>query len=155
MHGFIHNNVPSTLAGSSGFPTDGERLLVSMASEAAIEPGSVVQCGPRWHARSGRVDQRWLDTRESVRDPRLVAGAWLGGFCGTIRVPISVWAIRVMSWGRSGILPLSEMTLPETKLGGFRPKLAGHMRGRGQSERPIQVMTFRFGVATPPVLQVL
>ena len=55
MHGFIHNNVPSAFAGSSGFPTDGERLLVSTASKAAIEPRNL-QCGPRWRAWSERVD---------------------------------------------------------------------------------------------------
>ena len=38
-----------------------------------------------------------------------------GGFYGMIRVPISVWAIHVISWGRSAILPLFEMALPETK----------------------------------------
>ena len=35
------------------------------------------------------------------------------------------------------------------------PKLAGHVRGRGQSERPMQVMMYRFGVAPPPALQVI
>ena len=69
-----------------------------------------------------------------------------------IRVPISVWTIHVISWGRSAILPLFEMALPETKCGGFRPKLVGHMRGRGQLERPIRVMTFGFGMAPPPEL---
>ena len=52
--------------------------------------------------------------------------------------------------GRSGIFSRSEMTLPETEWCGFRPKLAGRVRGRGQSECPIQVMTLRFGVAPPP-----
>ena len=75
MHGFIHNKVPLALVGSSGFPTDGERLLVSTASEAVIEQGNVVQCGPRWHARSGRVDWHWSDAREGMRDPQLVARA--------------------------------------------------------------------------------
>ena len=143
------------LAGSSRFPTDGERLLVSSASETAIEPGNVVQCGPCWRARSGRVDRRWSDARAGMRVPRPVARAWPGGFCGTIHKPLSVWAIRVMSWGRSGILPLSEMTLPETKWCGFRPKLADCVRGRGQSECLIQVMTLRFGVALRPALQFL
>ena len=32
-----------------------------------------------------------------------------------IRVPISVWAIRVMSWGQSDVCSLSEVALPETK----------------------------------------
>ena len=133
---------------------DGERLLVSMASKAAIEPGSV-QFGPRWRAWSGRVDRRWSDAQAGMRDPRPVARARPGGFCGTIRAPISVWAIRVMSWGRSGIFSLSEITLPETKWCGFRPKLAGRVRGRGQSDRPIQVMTLHFGVVARPVMQVL
>ena len=93
---------------------DGERLPVSMASEAAIEPGNV-QCGPRWRARSERVDRRWSNARAGMRDPRPVARARPGGFCRTIRVPISVWAIRVMSWGRGGVLPLSGTALPETK----------------------------------------
>ena len=57
MHGFIHNDVPSALAGSCGFPTDGEHLLVSMASQAAIEPGHV-QCRPHWHALVGRPSGR-------------------------------------------------------------------------------------------------
>ena len=155
MHGFIHNKVPSALAGSSGFPTDGERLLVSTASEAVIEQGNVVQCGPRWHARSGHIDRRWSDARAGMRDPRPVARARPGGFCETIRVPISEWAICVMSWGRSVIFSLSEMTLSETKWCGFQPKVAGCMRGRGQSECPIQVMTLRFGAAPRPTLQVL
>ena len=60
-----------------------------------------------------------------------------------------------MLWGQSGIFSLSEMTLPETEWCGFQPKLAGRVRGRGQSERPIQVMMFRFGVAPPPMRQVL
>jgi len=110
VHGFIHNDVPSALAGSSGFPTDGERLLVSMASEAAIEPGNV-QCGPRWRARSSALVGR----PSGHAGPSAGCQGTARGFCGTIRVPISVWAICVMSWGRSGILPLSEMTLPETK----------------------------------------
>ena len=38
-----------------------------------------------------------------------------GGFCGMIHVPISMWAIHVISWVRSAILPLFEMALPETK----------------------------------------
>ena len=70
-------------------------------------------------------------------------------------MPISVWAIHVISWGRGAILPLSGMALPETKRGGFRPELAGHVKGWGQSERPTQVMTLRFGVAPPPKLQIL
>ena len=147
MHGFIYNDVPSALAGSSGFSTDGERLLVSTASEAAIEQGNVVQCGPRWRTRSERIDQRWSDARAGMRDPRPVTRARPGGFCGTIHVPISVWVIRVMSWGWSKICSLSEMTLPEKKWCGFWPRLAGHVRGQGQSECPIQVMTLRFGVA--------
>ena len=102
MYGFIHNNVPSALTGSSGCPTDGERLLVSTASEAAIEQGNVVQCGKRWRMRSERIDQRWSDARAGMRDPRPVARAQPGGFCGTIRTPSSVWAIRVMSWGGVG-----------------------------------------------------
>ena len=155
MHGFIHNNVPSALAGSSGFLTDGERLLVSTASEAAIEQGNAVQCGPRWCTRSECIDQRWSDARAGMRDPRPVARARPRGFCGTIRAPSSVWAICVMSWGRSGIFSLSGITLPETECCGFRPKLAGRVRGRGQSERPIQVMTLRFGVAPRPTLRVL
>ena len=32
-----------------------------------------------------------------------------------IRVPILVWAIRVMSWGRSEVCSLSGVALPETK----------------------------------------
>jgi len=155
MHGFIHNNVPSALAGSSGFPTDGERLLVSTASEAAIEQGNVVQCGPHWRTRSKRIDQRWSDARAGMRDPRPVARARPGGFCGTIRAPSTVWAIRVMSWGRSGIFSLSGMTLPEIECCGFRQKLMGRVRGRGQSECPIQMMTLCFGVAPLPALRVL
>jgi len=61
------------------------------------------------------VDRRWSGARVGVRDPQPVAGAWPRCFCSTIRVPISVWAIRVMSWGQSRILPLSGMALPETK----------------------------------------
>ena len=38
-----------------------------------------------------------------------------GGFCGMIGVPLSVWAIHVISWVRSAILPLFEMVLPEMK----------------------------------------
>ena len=72
MHAFIHNNVPSALTGSSGFPTDGERLLVSTASEAATEPENVLQCGPRL---SGCVDQRWSDARAGMRDPQPVGTA--------------------------------------------------------------------------------
>ena len=55
---------------------DGERLLVSAASEAAIEPGNV-QCGPRWHARNERVDRRWLNARAGMRDPRPGARGFL------------------------------------------------------------------------------
>ena len=112
VHGFIHNDVPSALAGSSGFSMDGERLLVSTASEAAIEPRNV-QC--RATLASGRVDRHWSRTRVGMRDPRPVARARPGDFCMTIRMRILVWVIRVMSWGQSGILPLSEMTLPERK----------------------------------------
>ena len=32
-----------------------------------------------------------------------------------IRVPISVWAIRVMSWGQSEVCSLPGVALPETK----------------------------------------
>ena len=63
----------------------------------------------------GRVDRRWSDARAGMRDPRPVASARPGDFCGTIRVPISVWAIRVMSWGQSETCLLSGMALPETK----------------------------------------
>ena len=76
MHGFIHSNVLSVLAGSGGFSTDGERLLVSAASEVAIEPGNV-QCGPRWHARNECVDRHWLNARAGMRDPRPVAWGFL------------------------------------------------------------------------------
>ena len=72
-----------------------------------------------------------------------------------IRVPILVWAIHVISWVRSAILPLFGVALPETKGGGFRPKLSGHVRCQGQSERPIRVMTFGFGMAPPPELRAL
>ena len=115
MHGYIHNDVPSALAGSSGFPMDGESLIVSTASEAAIEPGNVVQCGPCWRARSGRVDRRWSDARAGMRDPRLVTRARPGGFCRTIHMPILVWAIPVVLLGRSEICSLFGMTLMETK----------------------------------------
>ena len=60
-----------------------------------------------------------------------------------------------MSWGLSRIVSLSEMTLSETKWCGFQPKLAGRVRGWGQSECPIQVMMLRFGVAPRPALEVL
>ena len=113
MYGFIHNDVPSALTDSSGFPTDGECLLISTASKAAIEPGNV-QCGPRGRARSGGVDRHWSGARAGMRDPRPVTRARPGGFCRTIRVPISVWAIHVTSWGQSRIFPLSGMALPET-----------------------------------------
>jgi len=76
---------------------DGEHLLFSTASEAAIEQGNVVQCGPRWRTQSKRIDQRWSDARAGMRDPRPVVRAQPRDFCGTIRVPSSVWAIRVMS----------------------------------------------------------
>ena len=76
MHGFIHGDVPLFLAGSGGFSTDGERLLISAASEAAIEPGNV-QCGPRWRARNEHVDRRWSIARAGMRDPRPVARAFL------------------------------------------------------------------------------
>ena len=46
-----------------GFATT-SYLLASMASEAAIGQGHVVQLGPRWHTRSGRVDQRWSGAPE-------------------------------------------------------------------------------------------
>ena len=72
MHGFIHGDVPSVLAGSGGFSTDGERLLVSAASEAAIEPGNV-QCGPRWRARNKCIDRRWSDARAGLQDPQPLA----------------------------------------------------------------------------------
>ena len=51
---------------------DGERLLVSAASEASIEPGNV-QCGPRWRVRNECVDLRWSNARAGMRDPRPVA----------------------------------------------------------------------------------
>ena len=38
-----------------------------------------------------------------------------GGFYGMIRVPISVWAIHVILWVRSAILPLFGMAVPEMK----------------------------------------
>ena len=76
MHGFIHGDVPSVLACSGGFSTDGERLLVSTASEAVIEPGNV-KCGPRWRVRSERVDRRWSNARAGMRDPRPVARGFL------------------------------------------------------------------------------
>ena len=76
MHGFIHGDIPSVLAGSGGSSTDGERLLVSAASEAVIEPGNV-QCGPRWRVRNERVDRRWSDTQAGVRDPRPLARGFL------------------------------------------------------------------------------
>ena len=76
MHGFIHGDVPSVLAGSGGFSTDGERLLVSAASEAAIEPGNV-QCGQRWRAPNERVDRRWSNAQAGMQDPRLVTRSFL------------------------------------------------------------------------------
>ena len=76
MHGFIHGDVPSVLAGSGAFSTDGGRLLVSSASKAAIEPGNV-QCGLRWRARNERVDRRWLDARAGLQDPQPVARGFL------------------------------------------------------------------------------
>ena len=45
MHGFSNDIVTSALAGSSGFPTDGECLLVSTATEAAIEQGMLYSAG--------------------------------------------------------------------------------------------------------------
>ena len=78
MHGFIHGDVPSVLAGGGGSSTDGERLLVSAASEATIEPVNV-QCGPRWHVRNKLVDRRWLDARAGVRDPRPLARGFFVG----------------------------------------------------------------------------
>ena len=70
-----------------------------------------------------------------------------------VRVPILVWAIHVIFWVQNAILPLFGVALLEMKGGGFQPKLAGHVRGRGQSECPIWVMTFGFGMAPPPELQ--
>ena len=70
-----------------------------------------------------------------MRDPRSVARARPGDFCRMIRVPISVWAIRVMSWGQSGILPLSEMTLPE-KVRWFLAKVSGPREGSGTIRAP-------------------
>ena len=51
---------------------DGERLLFSTASEAAIELRNV-QCGPRWHMQSERVDRRRLNALAGMRDPQPVA----------------------------------------------------------------------------------
>ena len=42
------------------------------------------------------------------------------------------------------------MTLLEMECCGIRPKIEGRVRGRGQSERSIQVMMLRFGVAPAP-----
>ena len=114
MPGFFYDDVRSALAGSSGFSTDGERLLVSTASEVAMEPGNV-KCGPRWRVQNEGVDRRWSNARAGMRDPRPVARARPRGFCRTIRVLILVWVIHVISWGWSGIFPLSGMALPETK----------------------------------------
>ena len=55
---------------------DGERLLVSVASEAVIEPGNA-QCGPHWRAWNERVDRRWSDARAGVWDPRPLARGFL------------------------------------------------------------------------------
>ncbi len=75
------------------------------SSQGMYSVGHVGACGTNALIGAGRTPERACGTLD--RSP--------GGFCRMIRVPISVWAIHVISWGRSAIFPLFEMALPETK----------------------------------------
>ena len=59
-----------------------------MASEAAIGQGHVVQLGPRWRTRSGRVDQRWSGAPERACETDAAlgrsSGHGPGGSCNVI-----------------------------------------------------------------------
>ena len=69
------------------FPTDGERLLASTASQAAIGQRHVVQLGPRGAHGAGVLTSTGRGARAGMRDrrcPRPVIRAWPGGSCKAI-----------------------------------------------------------------------
>ena len=128
MHGFIHNIVPSSLAGSSGFPTDGERLLVSTASEAAIEPGNVQATLVRVLIGAGRTPEwacgtlGWLPGHgPGVFAGRFACQFWCGRFvscrgvgeeyCRCLRWPCRKRS-EVVSGAPSLIAPRGKMAAP-------------------------------------------
>ena len=64
---------------------DGERLIVSTASEAAIEQGNVVQCGPRWRALIGAVQTLERACGTLDRSPGHDPGGFAGQFARQFR----------------------------------------------------------------------
>jgi len=136
------------------FPTDGERLLASTASEAAIRQRHVVQCGSCGASRSRHIDQRWSGaSKRDRRHSRPVVRAWPGGSCKAIHdTEFGVgYSYHVVGSARA-FLRLG-VVLPEMEYCSFQPSWLGHAGGRGQSERPIWVTTQRFGVPLRPTLR--
>ena len=75
------------------------------SSQGMYSAGHVGTCGMNALIGAGQTPERACGTLD--RSP--------GDFCRLFRVPISVWAIHVISWVRSAILPLFGVALPETK----------------------------------------
>ena len=75
------------------------------SSQGMYSEGHVGACRMNALIGAGRTPERACGTLKRSS----------GDFCRMIRVPILVWAIHVISWGRSAIFPLFGMALPETK----------------------------------------
>ena len=75
------------------------------SSQGMYSAGHVSARGTRAFIDAGRTPERACGTLDRLP----------GGFCRMIRVPFSVWAIDVISWGRSEVCRLFEMAVPETK----------------------------------------
>ena len=136
------------------FPTDGERLLASTASEAAIGQRHVVQCWPCGTSRRRHIDQRWSGAPERACGTDTALGRSSrhgpGVFARQFMTLSSVWEIHIMSWGRSETILQRGVILPEMECCGFWPSRPGRAGGRGQSEHPIRVMTLLRGGPPSP-----
>ena len=75
------------------------------SSQGMYSAGHVSARGTMAFIDAGRTPERACGTLDRLP----------GGFCRMIRVPFSVWAIDVISWGWSEVCRLFEMALPETK----------------------------------------
>jgi len=135
------------------FPADGERLLASAASGAAIGQRHVVQLGPHGAHGAGALTSAGRGARAGMqgrRRSRPVTRAWLGVLAGRCMARSSVWVICIISCGRSKTILRRGVILPEMECCGFRPSQPGRAGGWGQSEHPIRVTTQSFGVAPYP-----
>ena len=157
VHGFaITSYHRSSLTTTATNIARGRQTSSRTSASMQLLPGRGVLRSPD---RSGRVMHHGaaIDQRESEA-PGQACGtdATLGRSSGhspgvlarQFIMRSSVWAIRIMSCGRSETFLRLGVTLPEVQFCCFRPSRPGW--GWGQSERLIQVMTRRFGVPPGP-----